>query len=115
MSQTNGRVHRAEPGSEGGGEVVDLAALFASRAAFQPAPTASVAARLERRFGLGDRPELARRLYKSVEQWVEQGGEDAYRVISEIVAQAVSARRPGNYARATLARLIRPRKKGVEW
>lgn len=115
MSQTNGRVHKAEPVSEGGDQVVDLVALLASRGALPSAKPSSIAARLERRFGLGDRPDLARKLYCSVEQWVEKGGDDAYRVVAEIVAQAASARRPGNYVRATLARLLRPRKKEVDW
>lgn len=94
---------------------MDLVALLASRGAMPTKERSGVAARLERRFGLGDRPELAKRLYAQVEAWVEKGGDEALQVVSEIVAQAVSARSPGRYARATLARILRPKRKEVEW
>lgn len=122
MSLTNGRVNRPEAGQGEEDKPVDLAALLARRGLYPTEPSASPSAkkgtiveRLERRFGLGDRPDLARKLYAQVQTWVDEGGEERYRLVSEVVAQAVSARSPGRYARATLARLIRPRRPEVEW
>jgi hypothetical protein len=59
----------------------------------------TISARLERRFGLGSRPELRRALYRRLEELCndESIGERVYRVVAEVAADAAGKTKPGNY------------------
>jgi hypothetical protein len=66
-----------------------------------------VSSRLERRFGLGTRPDLRKALYQRLERLVENEGEPAYLVIASAAADAVSKDNPGRYfAHVVITRLM---------
>lgn len=66
-----------------------------------------VAEKLERRFGLGTRPELRKALYARLEQLVEEEGEPAYLVIATAAADAAGKTNPGRYfAHVVMLRLM---------
>ena len=56
-----------------------------------------IAVRLERKFGLGTRPELRRRLFTRLEDLVEDVGEPAYVCIASAAADAEGKDHPGHY------------------
>ena len=65
-----------------------------------------LSSRLERRFGLGTRPDLRKKLFNQLEQLVDQVGETAYVVIASAAADAVGKDNPGRYfARVVTLRL----------
>jgi hypothetical protein len=71
---------------------------------------AAVADRLERRFGLGTRPDLRRALYKRLEQLCCEGSpqttERAYQIIGRTASDASVKSDPAHYfARVVLLRL----------
>lgn len=70
----------------------------------------NVAERLERRFGLGTRPDLRRSLYRRLSDLVEQEGEAAYHVIASAAADATGKDNPGRYfAHVVMTRLMERR------
>ena len=67
----------------------------------------SIAERLQKRFGLGTRPELRRALYMRLEKLVEDEGESAYMVIASVASDAVGKENPGRYfSHVVLVRLM---------
>ena len=70
-------------------------AAAAARAQAEPVPT--VAARLEKKFGLGDDPARRRRLYQQLEKLVERYNDEARALISEAVMESATARAPARY------------------
>lgn len=66
----------------------------------------SVAARLQRKFGLGDQPKKRMMLFRRLEQMVERHGDLVVDLISEAVACSVGKEHPGRYfARAIVLKL----------
>lgn len=68
----------------------------------------TLAERLERRFGLGSRPELRRSLYQRLDVLYSDPeiGEKVYNVVASVAADAVGKSKPGNYfAFVVMARL----------
>lgn len=58
----------------------------------------NVADRLASRFGLGSRPDLRGPLYQRLQDLVfGPDGQEAYRVISSVAADAIGKRDPGRY------------------
>lgn len=53
--------------------------------------------RLEKRFGLGTRPELRKSLYNRLEKLVGEEGAEAYMVIAAVAADASGKDHPGRY------------------
>lgn len=68
-----------------------------------------IAARLERKFGLGQDAGARRRLYARLEREVQMYGEDAYRAIATAAADAETARDPGRYFAVAATRRLRQR------
>lgn len=65
-----------------------------------------VADRLERKFGVGTRPDLRRALYARLEQVIEEKGEVAYVAVASAAADAIGKENPGRYfARVVMLRL----------
>jgi len=65
-----------------------------------------IAARLERRFGLGANAEARRGLYRRLELAVEVHGERAYVQLQTVAAEAAGKRKPDRYfCRAALCRM----------
>ena len=62
-----------------------------------PARAKHVAARLERRFGLGSDIPTRRRFYKRLENSVDRYGDKALTIISDCVCEAAGKRKPSNY------------------
>lgn len=73
--------------------------------------TSHIAARLERRFGLGANPEARRRLYRRLELACEIHGERAYVQLCTVAAEAASARKPDRYF--SHVALLRLREQGL--
>jgi hypothetical protein len=59
-----------------------------------------LAGRLERKFGLGDNPIAARKVYGHVERLCEQHGDPVYNVVRDMVDYCDTARNPGRTFRA---------------
>lgn len=59
----------------------------------------TMAERLERKFGLGTRPDLRRSLYQRLDAMYSDPelGEKVYRVVAGAAADAVGKSKPGNY------------------
>jgi len=69
-----------------------------------------VVERLKRRFQLGSKPELRLALYHRLGQLVDDVGEPALYVITEVAADAAGRDKPGNYfAFVVMRRLIERR------
>lgn len=65
-----------------------------------------LATRLERRFGLGNKPDVRRGLYRRLELAVKIHGQPAFTALRTVAAEADSARKPDRYfCRAALCRL----------
>jgi len=65
-----------------------------------------IAARLERRFGLGSNAESRRGLYRRLELACEIHGERAYVQLQTVAAEATGKRKPDRYfCRAALCRM----------
>lgn len=65
-----------------------------------------IAERLERKFGLGTRPDLRRALFQKLEKLVEEQGEHAYVVIASVAVDSEGKENPGRYfCRVVLLRL----------
>lgn len=75
-------------------------------AAERRAVEGSVAARLQRKFGLGDQPKKRMMLFRRLESLVEKHGDLVVDLISEAVACSVGKDHPGRYfARAIVLKL----------
>lgn len=72
-----------------------------------PKPQVGIAARLERRFGLGTNPDLRTALYNKLEALVNgDQGDKVLECIDSVVADAVGKSDPGRYfAKVSIARL----------
>lgn len=92
-------------------EVVQRARMTsgAELAGKQVSPGRYVEQRLRKKFGLGDQPAKRIALYRQLERIVEDHGEPAERVISEAVAESVSADRPDRYFCAAVKRKLQDR------
>jgi hypothetical protein len=77
-----------------------------ARAQAQRCDVYRIQQRLERKFGLGDKPVSRRKLYKWLADLADEHGEPVLVVVSTAVAQAVSARNPDRYFCAVVKRLI---------
>lgn len=94
---------------------VNIVEILARRASITSSEALTISARLEKRFGLGQRPEIRKALYRKVESWVASRGEKALSEISRVVAQAVSARHPGKYFASTIRRVMAGQEGMVDW
>lgn len=66
-----------------------------------------IASRLERKFGLGTRPELRRRLYVFLQELVDQHGSEAYVIVASAAADSEGKNHPGRYfAKVVKLRLV---------
>lgn len=65
-----------------------------------------LAARLERRFGLGNKPDVRRGLYERLQLAVEVHGQQAFTALRTVAAEAAGKRKPDRYfCRAAICRL----------
>lgn len=65
-----------------------------------------VADRLQRRFGLGNKPDVRRGLYERLQLAVEVHGQRAFTAIRTVAAEADGKRKPDRYfCRAAICRL----------
>lgn len=65
-----------------------------------------LATRLEKRFGLGNKPDVRRGLYKRLELAVEVHGQPAFTALRTVAAEADGKRKPDRYfCRAAICRL----------
>lgn len=71
----------------------------------------NVAARLERKFGLGSRPTVRAAFYERLEQLVDEHGERAYVAIASAAADAIGKEDPGRYF--TRVATLRLRERGL--
>jgi hypothetical protein len=71
------------------------------------APRPSVAARLERKYALGQDAKKRRQLYQRCQAAVEEHGDAAMEVISSVVVDASRASRPAHYFCRTVLRRLR--------
>lgn len=71
----------------------------------------TIESRLERRFGLGTRPDLRRSLYRRLEALCNDPdiGERVYSVISAAAADAAGKSKPGNYFAFVVCERLRER------
>lgn len=69
----------------------------------------NIAERLKRKFGLGEKPDIALRLYAGIEQTCTANGPDAeraYRIVCDVAQEADRATNPGKWFRkAVVCRL----------
>jgi hypothetical protein len=72
-----------------------------------------ISKRLERRFGVGSKPELRRTLYHRLELLVERLGEPAYKVIAIAAAEADGKNEPGRWFAKVVC--LRLREHGLEY
>lgn len=72
----------------------------------------TLAERLERRFGLGSRPDLRRQLYDRLDYLysLPEIGERVYQVVASAVADAQGKQKPGNYFAFVVMERLRERK-----
>jgi len=68
-----------------------------------------IAARLQARFGLGDRPAIRMRLYRRLEREVELHGAPVYEQIAAAAADSDTADNPGHYFARTVTIRLRDR------
>ncbi len=85
----------SSPISVGVGRVV-ASAVEAAQAGVEP-DNCDVPARLERKFGLGSDPPRRRAFFNKLGRRVEQYGDRAFRLIAEVVAEAVHKRQPATW------------------
>lgn len=71
----------------------------------------TLAARLERKFGLGSRPDLRRSLYERLDALYSDPeiGEKVYQVVASAAADAVGKAKPGNYFAFVVLERLRER------
>lgn len=71
----------------------------------------TLASRLERKFGLGSRPDLRRSLYERLDALYSDPeiGERVYQVVASAAADAVGKSKPGNYFAYVVLERLRER------
>lgn len=84
----------------------EVKARLLERAAARATDTYRIQQRLERKFGLGDKPVSRRKLYKWLADLADEHGEPVLVAISTAVAQSIAARSPDRYFCSVVKRLI---------
>lgn len=68
---------------------------------------AGVRFRLQRKFGLGDRPAIREALYHKLEKLVDLHGDNVLELISQAVAQSCGKRSPGRYFASAICKMLK--------